>query len=167
VEAIVGVILNESINMPTLNYLVANGATQLDSEDLVTWGHYTAYINNYGYVCLYLGKQKKKLLHRLLMGEPLLDVDHVNRIRTDNRRRNLRVASRTHNLINSKLAPTNTTGYKGVCWVPARNKFKASISIDNKSQHLGYFDTAEKAASIYLRYAKLLYGDFATDGNPT
>lgn len=148
----------------TLQRLVDDGFTQVDEVDLTTWGSYTAYINNYGYVCLYLGNQKKKLLHRLLLKEPLADVDHINRVRSDNRRANLRIASRTHNLINSKLSPANTTGFKGVCWIPARNKFKASISVDNKSQHLGYFDTAEEASRLYLRYARLLYGEFATDG---
>lgn len=148
----------------TLQRLVDDGFTQVDEEDLTTWGNYTAYINNYGYVCLYLGNQKKKLLHRLLLGEPLSDVDHINRVRSDNRKVNLRLASRTNNLINSKLSPSNTTGFKGVCWIPARNKFKASISVDNKSQHLGYFDTAEEASRLYLRYARLLYGEFATDG---
>lgn len=151
----------------TLNNLVARGATLVDDDTLVEFGLYTAYINNYGYVCLYLGNQKKKLLHRLIMKEPAGDVDHINRIRTDNRKENLRIATRTQNLINSKLSPKNTTGYKGVCWVEHRKKFKASISVFNKSQHLGYFDTAEQAAEIYQRYARLIHGDFATDGKHT
>lgn len=153
--------------MPTLNFLVASGATLVDDQDLLEFGLHTAYINNYGYVCLYMGEQKKKLLHRLLLNEPSGDVDHINRVRTDNRRCNLRRATRAQNLINSSLSPSNTTGYKGVCWVEKRQKFKASISIFNKSQHLGYFDTAEQASEIYLRYARLLHGDFATNGEAT
>ncbi|TBW96672.1 HNH endonuclease signature motif containing protein [Xanthomonas citri] len=43
-----------------------------------------------------------------------LDIDHMNGDQGDNRITNLRLATRRQNLLNSKRAVTNTTGFKGV-----------------------------------------------------
>ena len=40
------------------------------------------------------------------------EIDHINRVRHDNRIENLRPISRSDNVVNSKLSRRNSTGYK-------------------------------------------------------
>ncbi len=64
----------------------------LDMVSAYTWG-----ASGNGYVM----STDKVLLHRLLMGHPDSDVDHVNGDPLDNRRANLRLATDSQNLMNS------------------------------------------------------------------
>ena len=54
-----------------------------------------------------------------------------------------------------KLQANNTSGYMGVSYRTATGKWKADISINNKTKFLGYFLTA-KLASLAYKNAKLL-----------
>lgn len=90
---------------------------------------------------------------------PPLEIDHKNRIKTDDRWENLRLATHSQNAANTGLRSTNTSGVKGVYW----NHFswEARIWVDNGQIYLGSFDTKEEAA-IVRRAAELKYwGEFA------
>lgn len=103
------------------------------------------------------GKVTSLLMHRLLL-DPVSDVqvDHVDRDRLNNRRSNLRIATRSQNAANQALNPTvNTSGYKGVS--RRRDKWSAKI----RKRHLGTFDTALEAAVAYDRAAVEEFGEFA------
>lgn len=69
-------------------------------------------------------------------------IDHINRVKTDNRIENLREADMTLNVRNRGAYPSKT-GVKGV--YPQKNRFRASIQIGDKQTHLGTFDTIEEA----------------------
>ena len=93
--------------------------------------------NMYGYlkVCLYKnGKKSFKQIHRLLAQAyiPNLNnkpqVDHINRIRDDNRLCNLRWVTQTENNVNQNLRKNNTTGYKNISTSKFRNGFCVAIS---------------------------------------
>ena len=92
---------------------------------------------------------------------PQKHIDHINRVKDDNRIANLREATPAENGHNTKKPSHNTSGYKGVCWEKKSRKWHARISIDGKRQHIGYYDTAEDAASAYDLAAIELHGDFA------
>ena len=94
---------------------------------------------------------------------PKNDIDHINGIRHDNRICNLREATRTENLINGKISPRNTTGYKGVS-LDNNGDYRARISLNKKQIYLGLFKTPEEAHKAYLEKAKEFYGEFAYDG---
>lgn len=98
---------------------------------------------------------------RMGIWRPDREVDHRDRDGLNNRRENLRVGTHAQNMRNIGPYSTNSSGYKGVCWDKSRNKWLASISINNRFKNLGRFDTAEEAASPYNRAAIQVSGDFA------
>lgn len=107
---------------------------------------------------------KTFLAHRLayfyMTGEwPSETIDHKNLIKYDNRWENLRSASYKENNFNIATLPNNTTGYKGVSRA-THGGFRATISVDNKQEHIGTFETAELAYEAYCNRAKELHGEF-------
>lgn len=115
--------------------------------------------------CVFLGGKKKVvLMHREILknlGE--LDGEHRNGCSLDNRRRNLRPATRSQNHANRKVLPDDKTcPFRGVYYNARHGHFTAQISIENRKIHLGTFQTAEKAALAYDKAASLRFGKFAT-----
>ena len=55
-----------------------------------------------------------------------LVIDHINRIRNDNRWTNLRLVDLSENSRNQFLSPRNTSRVTGVSWDKSENKWKAS-----------------------------------------
>ena len=79
---------------------------------------------------------------------PTNSLDHINRIRDDNRLANLREATKAENAQNRKLNPINTSGVKGVHWAADRRRWKASIMLNGKLIHLGYTRLFEDAVKL-------------------
>jgi hypothetical protein len=103
--------------------------TIIDVEDVPKVENFKWHIQSKGYV----SSKKAGLLHRLIIGaEPAQLVDHINRNKLDNRKANLRIASRSENVRNSKIPITNTTGTKGVCFHRGTRKWEAFINKDGK-----------------------------------
>jgi hypothetical protein len=69
-------------------------------------------------------------------------LDHINGVRDDNRIINLRSVTKQQNSF-------NFTKSKGYTFVKDKNKFRATISIDGKKIHLGYFLEEETAREAY------------------
>ena len=69
-------------------------------------------------------------------------IDHINRIKTDNRISNLRNVNNQKNTFN--------TDAKGYSWHKRLNKWRSYICIDYKQIHLGYFNSKEEAIQTYL-----------------
>jgi hypothetical protein len=99
------------------------------------------------------GKKISQMMHRFIMGLDFGDprqVDHKDRINTlDNRRSNLRIATRAQNHRNVGKRKDNTSGFKGVFWHKATQKWQANIRVDYRTLHLGLFPTPELAAQAY------------------
>ena len=86
-------------------------------------------------------------------------IDHIDGNKNNNAIENLRLATNQQNSANTKTAITNKLGLKGVCLDGKR--YKASIKINGKSKHLGYFDDPHEAHIVYCKKAKELFGEFA------
>lgn len=78
---------------------------------------------------------------------PENQVDHINRIRDDNRWANLRKVTSGENLQNTSLRKSNKSGAKGVFWYVKRNKWLAHIRFNNKRYSLGYYVNFDDAVT--------------------
>jgi hypothetical protein len=95
---------------------------------------------------------------------PKGDVDHINHDRADNRLSNLREATRSQNIGNSRLSKANTSGAKGVHFHKASGLWQSYINSDGKRIALGYFPSCEAASLAYQRAARATFGEFACNG---
>lgn len=86
---------------------------------------------------------------------PKNQIDHVNRVRSDNRLNNLRQSTQLQNMGNRPPSKNNTSGFKGV--YRSGKKWKAECA----HVKLGTYDTPELAAEAYRLAAKIRYGDHA------
>ena len=74
-------------------------------------------------------------------------VDHKNNVKTDNRLSNLQQIKHRENSSKDKHRYNPTSKYVGVNKVG--EKYRATISINNKKIHIGYFDSEIEASKAY------------------
>lgn len=128
-------------------------------------GKIAGYKTSDGYVCININN-KNYLAHVLAflwMGfDRPEQIDHINRIKSDNRWSNLRVSNNSLNQINTGLSSRNKTGYKGVSFRKDRDKYVASSSYRENGKiihkHLGYFDCPKEANEAYKKFIIEKYG---------
>jgi hypothetical protein len=118
---------------------------------------------------------QKMMMHRyLLKPETNMQVDHINHNGLDNRRDNIRVCTRSENMKN--VRPYGTSKYLGVNLHKAKRlyikkdgtektyvskRWRASITVDGKTKHLGLFEKEIDAAKRYDEEAAKTHGEFA------
>ena len=105
---------------------------------------------NYGYAVRSTysdGKRGVASMARDVMGltDSTMEVDHINRNRLDNRKANLRVATRQQNAQNVS-ARGGSSEHRGVHWAKHANKWCAQGRVDGKTHHLGLFEDEQDAA---------------------
>ena len=137
---------------------------RVDRNPRALKGSVAGYINTIGYTVIQIGGRKLHA-HRLawlyMTGEwPAHEIDHVNRIRSDNRFVNLRQATSTQNKHNTTDRVTNTSGHRGVTWHKHRQKWQAQISVAGVHHSLGMFDNIEDAVKA-RETAVALFHDYA------
>jgi hypothetical protein len=82
------------------------------------------------------------------------EVDHEDRMRTNNRWKNLRAAPVGQNAHNSGQRKNNTSGVPGVSWDKKRGCWIAKICINRKQIYLGSFGQDIEAAKAEHRRAQ-------------
>lgn len=140
-------------NYDWLNQWKWRASNTLYGSYAIRWSTKEEHKNNKRYViymhCFILGITN----HYKTKGE------HKDRDRLNNQEFNLRPATQSQNIINT--IRKNNTGYRGVCYHTRDKSFQASIQINGKHKHLGYFDDPIEAAKLYDEYARKYHGEFA------
>lgn len=77
-------------------------------------------------------------------------LDHIDRDKTNNRIENLREASQSCNMRNSKIFSNNTSGITGVMWDKSRGKWVARIRVQYKQLHIGRYSDFNDAVCARL-----------------
>jgi hypothetical protein len=118
-------------------------------------------LTNYGYLCVTIDT-KRYQLHRVIWLYvygyiPKEDLDHIDGNRTNNRLFNLREANRQDNLKNTAVHRDSSTSILGVNWDKRKSKWRATIYVNKKQEHLGYFKEIQEA-TLARQQANIRYG---------
>jgi hypothetical protein len=89
--------------------------------------------------------------------------DHINRNRLDNRRANVRAATRSQNAFNCAKSSRRacSSRYKGLRWHAASGRWQVSIRANGRGFSVGSFADEVEAARAYDVAAKKYHGEFA------
>jgi len=137
----------------------------VDDEDFEWLNQFNWYLSDKGYVkrgqyMKATQSTKQVRMHREIMKFPQGLVDHKNRDKLDNTRRNLRLATRSQNGFNCKTPSTNTTGYRWITWDKSRQKYMVSTKLNQKKINIGRFDTLEESIQAVKDKILPLLGEF-------
>ncbi len=91
---------------------------------------------------------------------PNLFIDHINGDKTDNRIANLREVTRSQNGHNRGPNKNNQSGYKGVSWVKATQRWTARLTVDRNVVVLGEFCDKDIAMLVLEEARERLVGKF-------
>lgn len=92
---------------------------------------------------------------------PEKQIDHINRVRSDDRWENLREATSSEQKMNRKVRE-NTTGFRGVTLHKPSGLYNARIMAGRIGHSLGYFKTAAEASAAYEAARKEYHGEFSS-----
>jgi HNH endonuclease/AP2 domain len=107
------------------------------------------------------GRSKTIYLHRdISCAQKGMEVDHINGDGLDNRKSNLRLATKSQNLCNQSAPAHNTSGLKGVSFCKKRKKWIAQICVNRKTRKLGSYELPEDAHKAYCKASIELHGEF-------
>jgi hypothetical protein len=136
------------------------GYTLVDDVEFDRLNRFKWSNNGHGYAVKSSGEHIS--MARMILGNNnKFEVDHINGNQLDNRRHNLRLASKAENARNVGKHSHNTSGFKGVSFHKRIKKFQTRIRVNRELIHLGYFNTAQEGAIAYNTAAEKYHGDFA------
>jgi hypothetical protein len=107
-------------------------------------------------------KGQRVWMHREVIDIPEgLVCDHINRKGLDDRKANVRPATRSQNSCNARKRAKTSSRYRGVSRDAMSNRYRAQIKVNGRNIYLGMFDDQEQAAKAYDAAAKEYHGEFA------
>lgn len=171
--------INELPKLETLRKLFnydensPSGLCWLKETNIRKYGKYAGSIHsnvNNGYKTWIVYVDKKLFpIHRIvwsLCNNQIIDtkyqIDHINRNPLDNRIENLRLTNSSRNVLNVNVKSNNTSGFTGVHYDKAKNKWISCISINKVKIRSGLFDTIEQAICCRLDDMIKYYPDYVS-----
>lgn len=83
---------------------------------------------------------------------PKSELDHDDRVKTNNRIGNLVESTHSQNMQNVGIRKDNTSGFRGVHFDSGVKKYRTSAMVDGSRVSLGCFDSAESAHKARVGY---------------
>lgn len=103
---------------------------------------------------------KRLFIHQLVLGViPGYLIDHISRVKLDNRRSNLRHCRIQESNVNRGKPSHNKSGVVGVCWSSIYQKWIGQLKFDRK-QNRRLFDKFEDAVEYRKALEKQFWGSF-------
>ena len=103
------------------------------------------------------GKSISYRIHRLVYETfvgPIEDgkvIDHIDSNRENNRVDNLQAISQRLNIIKANITRHTTSIYPGVSYCNSTDRYLSCIEVNNKTVHLGLYESADDAFSTYKK----------------
>lgn len=144
----------------------------IDEEDAILAESYSWSVFHSSNAPYAINRTIKRMLHQAIL-ERMLDgrrlekgeeVDHINGNTLDNRRDNLRLATRSQNAANRGVSSKSSTKLKGAYYHKKSGNYQSYIMKDGIYYRLGQFSTPEEAHEAYCKKAIELFGEFANFG---
>lgn len=105
-------------------------------------------------------------LHRYVMNCPDdMEVDHKKHDKSDNRKENLRIATRSQNMMNHCINKNNTSGTTGVKQYGTNGKWSADITVNGTRIYLGTFDNLDDAIKARKEAEEKYFGEWSYDNS--
>lgn len=107
------------------------------------------------------------LFHRKIYSElsSEFDIDHINHNKLDNRKNNLRVCTRSQNLMNRDSEIKSYTGIRGVQYHKKNKRYGSFIYVNKKKIKLGYFKDIEDAINARKQAEEKYFGEYSYDNS--
>jgi hypothetical protein len=135
---------------------------KMSKEDYPKVSEYKWHLEH-GYPRASVSHTEKVMMHHLIVGkEKGMEVDHINRDKTDNRRENLRLVTHIENCQNREPIKG------GTAYQPkGKNFWRTEIVVNGKRKNLGSFATKEEALMAYreARQTAMLPTPRSREGN--
>jgi len=158
-----GTVLYPVVNRHELSGI---GWTKILVADYALTAAHSWWVNTSGYV-IARGPRSVELALAVAIAKPApgLEVDHRNRDPLDNRRTNLRCATRSQNAANRSRPVGSSAPYRGVRRTRNGRRWMALLSVNGRQRYFGTYDSPELAARAYDVAALEQFGEFAALNN--
>jgi hypothetical protein len=130
-----------------------------DIEDRNTIEKHKWYYDSTGYARTKIGSATKSM-HQLIKNTSS-QIDHINRNKLDNRKKNLRPCTPQQNIMNHPMRSDNTSGFVGVHWHKMTRKWASRIQVNGKGIHCGLFPNIEDAIAARLMAEAKYFKEFS------
>lgn len=162
----------EVVEMKTISLTNSDKKVLVDDEDYERLSVFRWFIIGDRYVRRTAPRGSSIYMHREIAGTPAgFDTDHINGDKLDNRRCNLRIATRAQNCANTfkytlYAGKTPSSRFKGVTWDKNRNKWSVKTRVNKSYVFIGRFHDEVLAAKAYDKFMYDRFGEFAKLNNP-
>lgn len=153
---------NSWVDAGTHIIMYANDGTEIliDREDWKRVGKWRWHIAPNGYVIRQVKGTTINIHREIMHPSKGYVVDHINHIKTDNRRSNLRICTCQENLFNRLVGKDCTSGTTGVCYSHSRGCWIAYLN-KGEIKKMARFTAKEEAIKQRRTWEQEFYGEYA------